>query len=174
MYDLCITSTNPPPSFNSPSPISPPSHEFVFENDESNNMDKRETETTNSFVDERTFRCIEELVLKRCFLRKRFDSLAFVELMNSLSHLNVVKQVFSKKTPFLQALISSVMKKVFVSLSMTRSQIDTFSRQFKCILLILSDDNTMFAEQIHSNYNSCLRDAWANVQERDMFIEDYF
>ena len=137
-------------------------------------MDKSETETTNSFVDERTFRCIEELVLKRCFLRKRFDSLAFVELMNGLTHLDVVKQVFSKKTPFLPILISSVMRKVFVSLSMTRSQIDTISRLFKCILLILSEDNTMIAKQIHSNYNSCLRDAWEKGEERDVFIEDCF
>ena len=152
----------------------PSQHELFSEEDELF-AENEENETPNSFVDERTFRCVEEFILKQCFIHKRFDSSLFVVLMDHLSRFDAVKQVLSKtETHFLAMLISSVMRKVFVSLSMTRSQIDTISTLFKCILSILCNKNERLAQQIHSNYNSCVRDAWAKSEEKDTFVEECF
>ena len=131
--------------------------------------------TEASFVDERTFGCVEALIVEHCFPGKRFDSCRFSELMERLRCFDAVKRVFSKKqAPFLARLITSVMRTVFVSLSMTRSQIDTISRLFKCVLLLLSDDHNEIARRIHSNYSSCVRDAWAKGEEKDVFVESCF
>ena len=95
--------------------------------------------------------------------------------MSRLSYFDAVRNIFTKKRErFLPMLITSVMRKVFVSLSLTRSQIDTVSRLIKCVLLVLSEDNALIAQRIHSNYDSCVQEAWANGEEKDAFVEDCF
>ena len=154
-----------------------PSPELCLDDDSAEeSIDLNDGETADSVVVGRAFICVEELILKHCFLRKRFDACRFVELMSRLSCFDVVKDVFftKKRSPFLPMLITSVMRKVFVSLTMTRSQIDTISRLFKCVLVLLSEQHTDITKRIHSNYDSCLRDSWAKGEEKDTFVADCF
>ena len=142
----------------------------------SENAGLNEDSSQDSLVEERVFLCVEELVLSQCFLANRFDSFRFIELMDRLKSFKAVKTIFfsSKKDMFLSNLITSVMRKVFVCLSMSRSQIDTCSRLVKCVLLLLSDQHTTITRRIHSNYSSCLRESLGMGQEKDHFLEDCF
>ena len=127
-------------------------------------------------VIERTVLCVEELVLEHCFSKKQFNGARFIELMNGLASFDTVRHVFftKKRTRCLSTLLTSVMRKVFVCLSLTRTQIDTITRLFKCALLLLSDDNAQVAKQIHTNYNSCIREALAHCDEKDEYVYDCF
>lgn len=132
--------------------------------------------TPDSLFDERVFLCVEELVLSHCFQANRFDSFRFIELIGHLKSFKQVGNIFlsSKKDKFLSNLITSVMRKVFVCLSMTRSQIDACSRLVKCVLLLISDNHTSVTQGIHSNYNSCVRDSLGMGEEKDLFLVDCF
>ena len=174
-FDPAVSSTSTTSTPPQPTPVSD-SHCFlsdvreVFFNDEENGREPPDT-----VAEERTFRCVQEFILKQCFLRKRFDSARFLELMGRLSCFDSVRHVLSeKRDSFLPLLIGSVMRKVFVSLSLTRSQIDTVSKLFKCVLLLVSEDNSTIAQRIHSNYDSCLQEAWTAGEEKDVFVEDSF
>ena len=105
-----------------------------------------------------------------------FDCAKFIELMNGLSHFDAVRQVFfeRKQRRHLSLLITSVMRKAFVCLSMTRTQIDTITRLFKCTMLLLSDGNAQVAQQIHTNYDSCFREALAGGDKKDEYVENCF
>ena len=123
----------------------------------------------DSLVFERTMFCVEELVLEHCLSRQEFNCDIFLELLNGLSHFDVVRQVFfsKKRTRCLSFVLTSVLRKVFICLSVTRTQIDTITRLFKYTMLLLSDDNAQVAQKIHTNYNSCVREALTAGDEKN-------
>ena len=57
---------------------------------------------------------------------------------------------------------------------MTRTQIDTVTRLFKYTMLLLSDDNAQVEQQIHTNFDSCVREALAAGDEKDEYVENCF
>lgn len=146
----------------------------VVDSFESRGTDERPD--SESHVIERTMCCVEELVLEQCFARQQFDSARFMELLNELAHFDVVRQaLFTKKQKrCLSLLFTSIMRKVFISLSMTRTQIDTITRLFKCSMLLLSEENSEVIQHVHTNYDSCVREALAKGLEKDTYIDDCF
>ena len=49
----------------------------------------------DALVVERTFCCVEELVLKRLFTCKRFDAPRFIQLMDHIARLDTVQHIFT-------------------------------------------------------------------------------
>ena len=71
-------------------------------------------------------------------------------------------------------IISTLLRKVFVKLSLTKSQMDSLNRFIKAILVFLSPTNLNVANRVHAGYLSCLREATKREEEARLLAEQSF
>ena len=129
-----------------------------------------------SLSDERTVRCISDCFDEFCFLDKtisceRFVSLsrAFFEPENGLLSSSVGISIRVKAR-----ILSRVVRKVFVLLSLSKTQADVLNRFLKTVLISVSAWNEDFARSIHAVYFSCLRECVSQNVENDRLVRVHF
>ena len=120
--------------------------------------------------------CVTECFEEFCFVDDRFDINHFLSLSRQLFNDDYVQQVLGQEPiDILRGkVLSTVLRKVFVRLSLSKSQIDALNRLVKAIILFTAPSNTQLARSIHAGYLSCLREAVRRTDERDSKVHALF
>ena len=108
-----------------------------------------------------------------CFSKANFNAYSFISDCHSLFKQSENKT--NHETSFLKAkVMSNVMRKLFVELSLTKQQMDKLNRFLKAVILCLTPENEKMAEHIHAGYLSCTRDSARRVAEDEATFEQSF
>ena len=70
--------------------------------------------------------------------------------------------------------LSRIIRKVFVLLSLSKNQAAVLNRFLKAVLIYVSDKNEEFARRIHAVYFSCLREGERHSKEEDSLVRKCF
>ena len=111
-----------------------------------------------------------------CFSNPIFETDSILSACRFFDEQNGGSSMDETKASFLKAkVISNIMKRVFVRLSLTKTQMDVLNRLIKSILLLASPKkNKSLTDHIHAGYLSCLRDGARKVQDQEAFFEESF
>ena len=71
-------------------------------------------------------------------------------------------------------ILSRLIRRVFVTISLTKSQTDVLNRFIKGVLVFVVDDNNDLARRLHASYLSCVRDSQRHVRETDEVVQSCF
>ena len=145
--------------------------QFVFAGDD-DDMEENDTFMEN----DRMVDCICECFEDFCFVDKTFDLNKFSQLSQTLLELsNSQTGCTSENIQSMKAkILSRLTKKMFVTLSLTKTQMDTLNRFIKGVLVFADDGNFSFARKIHAGYLSCLRESNRHVRQTDVFTQNCF
>ena len=72
------------------------------------------------------------------------------------------------------AIISRLIRKMFVTLSLSKTQMNILNRFIKGVLVFINRDNLEFARKIHASYDSCLRESFNQARLTDSVIRKCF
>ena len=70
--------------------------------------------------------------------------------------------------------ITHLLRKLFVNLALTKSQMDTMNRFIRCLIVFLSPQNQDVASNIHAGYLSCQRESVKQHIKRDVYVDNCF
>ena len=120
------------------------------------------------FCFKRLLQSLTDCFDKFCFLHGKFDSSKFIFLTQTFfdekGYDNLAWE-HDRFTLLKAKTISFVMKKVFVMLALTKSQMDTLNAFFKTVLFVAGEDRTL-SKHIHAGYLSCVRECERRVEKR--------
>ena len=120
--------------------------------------------------------CVTECFEEFCFVNGSFDINHFLSLSQQLFNDDCVQPALGQDpVDILRGkVLSTVLRKVFVRLSLSKSQIDALNRLVKAIILFIVPNNIQLARSIHAGYLSCLREAMKRTDERDSNVHALF
>ena len=115
----------------------------------------------SSIALERLAECISNCFDEFCFENKTMDLEQFASLVQTLfGEEDETGCLFAKTRQSVKAkILSRLTRKVFVMLTLTRSQMDTLNRFMKAVLIFMNPENCTFARKIHAGYFSCIRES---------------
>ena len=120
--------------------------------------------------------CITDCFEEFCFVNNTFDIDNFLSLSQKLFNIDSVQSMFQQEPidVLRGKVLSTVLRKVFVKLSLSKSQIDALNRLVKAIILFTAPDKISLARSIHAGYLSCLREAVRQTNKTDSNIQALF
>ena len=71
-------------------------------------------------------------------------------------------------------ILSRLIRRVFVTISLTKSQTDVLNRFITGVLVFVVDDNNDLARRLHASYLSCVRDSQRHVRATDEVVQRCF
>ena len=151
--------------------------------DGSNDSDSDDGDFDDADCDEgdicfkRLLECLTECFDKFCFVHGTFDPTKFTSLWQSFFHgnENVINLLNSYRFTLLKGkILSFMMKKLFVMLALTKTQMDTLNAFYKTVLLFVPGESCKLSKHIHAGYSSCVRECEKRVDKSDAFVEETF
>lgn len=132
-------------------------------------------EVSSSFS-ARLANCITDCFEEFCFDNSTFDIDNFLLLSQQLFLNDSIQHSFpQEQIDILRGkVLSMVLRKVFVLLSLSKSQTDVLNRLVKAIILFIAPEKGRLARTIHAGYLSCLREATRKSDERDSNLRSLF
>ena len=136
----------------------------------------RDTADDSSLDCERLVDCVSQCFEEFCFSGNSFDINKFV----SLSHIIFSNENDRNDSSFdtIQKIkadvLSHLIRRVFVMLSLTKSQMDVLNRFLKAVLIFADPNSCSFARKMHAGYMSCLRHSIRHVRRSDLAVRSCF
>ena len=133
-----------------------------------------ETETT--LQTERLVQCISDCFEEFCLEDRRFDLKRFARLTEAFfgDENRPYCGELKSKDGIKSKVLTCLMRKVFVALSLSKTQMDLLNRFLKGVLILVDPENTPLAQKIHAGYLSCLRDCVQEGHSTDAYIQSCF
>ena len=168
--DICISGSFLQPEQRRIDPVHPA--DLFFQED----FEDEDNQTGNEDgMFQRTIECLCDCLEKACFVNGTFDSNAFVRLSQALLKRDFLSRAFDEQSfsLFTGKIISFTMRKLFVTLALSKKQMDTLNSFFKALLLLTSHENDLH-KHVHAGYLSCVRECERRVDRRDVQLDSQF
>ena len=149
---------------------------LAFFQDESDGLDEDCIEEESSINIEQLARCKGGCFEEFCFENKTFDIKQFASLAKTFfgDKAQKSRSGYDSSGNIKAKVLSRLMRKMFVLLTLTKRQIDVLNRNVKAVLVFVNPDNCSVPQKIHSGYLSCLRESINQAQSTDIFVKNCF